>query len=333
MEKTTDSFLLTQEKRTILMLQACEVVRDVARHVLAMGEKPQSIYNTLEVAKHQFTTLDAEGASQLRASIEHRMPEFHGMVLEESEIPRALGAGSVCFPLLIADAVEGSTNAKRGLSALIRRPVLAGSSVAILEAETLGSIAASAFFDYSTGNVFSSVRTGQGEFLSFFNGQLLHPRTPEILSIRGDSQQYVVVPGYSHDNVEARAEIERVLLDAGFRTTGGTRSSAQDLLDILGSQVDAYVDLRSHFPGSTTSQDEVLHVWDVGGLLPVLEGLGFIITDARGQGWQKCRLGEKLALVVSRPNISQRVLEAVNRLSFLEGDEAGAETIRMTHPV
>ncbi len=140
---------------------------------------------------------------------------------------------------------------------------------------------------------------------------------------RGDTQVYAIVPGYSHSNVEARAQTERALLETGIRTTGGSRSSAQDMIDIICNQAEAYVDLRALFSGSSDTRDAVLHPWDVGGLLPVLDGLGFMITDAYGQSWQGCQFSDSLALVVTRPPLGERILNAISHLPFVSKDPGG----------
>lgn len=304
---------LHQDERTRLMMSLSQVVRRTGESVLTL--KPENIHDTVEVDRHQFSTVDANAGIILRKAIEDIMGPVSGTVLEESEISRrTLDVEKVAFPLLIFDAVEGSTNTKRGLAAHLRRPILGGTSAMVLENPELSSVAASAFFDFSSRQVFATVRTEPGSFLSFVNDRIL---PWDMARGRGDSQVYAAVPGYSHGNVEERARVERVLLSAGIRTTGGSRSSAQDLVDMLGNQIDAYVDLRALFSGSTESRDEVLHSWDVGGLLPVLDGLGFMITDVRGRCWQKSRFDEHLALIVARPELGGKILDAVRQLPFV----------------
>jgi len=121
------------------------------------------------------------------------------------------------------------------------------------------------------------------------------------------------------------------LIDKGICTCGGTRSSAQDLLDIMCNSVDAYVDLRALFSSGAESRDEVLHIWDVGGVLPVLDGLGFLIADARQLGscrtWQSCNCWDPMALVVARPSAGHEIVEIVRSLPFVVGQPDGEETV------
>ena len=306
--------LLSQTERTQYMLDLMRVVKETGDHVLNIDR--EKVFDTVEVARHQFSTVDAEANSRLRAILEMRMKMFPGTVLEESDIPRArLEPDRLKYPLLICDAVEGSTNAKRGLAAYMRRPILAGTLAMVVEGEELSMIAASAFYDFSSRKVLSSVRTEAGCFLSFIDGQIIDQSF--VLETKGDSHVYAIVPGYSHANVGARAAIESMLLTVGIESAGGSRSSAQDLVSIFCNQADAYVDLRALFPGSTEIRDEVLHTWDVGGLLPVLDSVGFRITDITGQSWQRLRIWDRMAIIVSRPTLQSRIVDVLKGLSFV----------------
>lgn len=306
--------LLSQTDRLNYMLELSKVVRETGEHVLNIAR--EKIFDTVEVARHQFSTVDAEANSKLRAILEHDLKMFPGSIVEESDIPRALlEPKQLRYPLLLCDAVEGSTNAKRGLAAHIRRPIQAGTLAMIVESEELCMIAASAFYDFASKQVFSSVRTESGCFLSFIDGQIISPS--DVLETRGDSHSYAIIPGYSHANIEARSSIERVLINIGVESAGGSRSSAQDLLNLLSNQADAYIDLRALFLGSTESRDEALHTWDVGGLLPILDSIGFRITDVLGQNWQRLRIWDRLAIVVARPVLQPVIINALRSLPFV----------------
>jgi len=308
------------------MLQLCEAVQVTGEHVLQM--RGDAIFDTVEQSSHQFSTVDGEGSNRLRSALTDIAEGIGGSIIEESDATRSLRENpNLAFPLFIADAVEGTTNAKRGLAAHFRRPIHAGTSVMVLENSRLSSVVASAFFDFASGHVFSSVRAEPGTFLPFANGALIDRHT--VLKSRGDSQLYAAVPGYSHRNIQERGLTEEVLAKAMFRTTGGSRSSAQDLIDVLCNQIDAYVDLRARFTGrSSDSQDEVLHSWDVGGILPVLDGAGFLISDETGNDWQLREFDEPLALIVARPNIRASILQAISSLPFLGMSDDESQTIQ-----
>lgn len=332
MAPTQETRLMNQEERVTAMLRLAEVVRLTGAGVQNMPRA--EIFDTVEVARHQFSTVDAAGANLFRATVEQVYGGFRGTILEESEIPRILLAPSpqqLTYPLLVCDAVEGSTNAKRGLAASIRLPIRAGTSALILEGENLSTIAASAFYDFASKQVFSSVRAERGSFLAFIDGHLLLPEM--IHNTRGDSHAYAAVPGYSHGNIQMRAQLELALLEKGVQSTGGSRSSAQDLVDLLGNQNDAYVDLRALFPGGENSRDEVLHTWDVGGLLPVLHAAGFIITDPYGLHWQQLEFGKPLALIVARPTLYQTILASVKTLPCLSFPDAQGEAVSVRFPL
>jgi fructose-1,6-bisphosphatase/inositol monophosphatase family enzyme len=316
-----------QGRRVQLMLELADAARRTGEYVLAMPAN--EIHDTMEVRQHQYSTVDSAAGIELRRAVQDLTAEYGLSVIEEAEVPSVLGRQEERYPLLVCDAVEGSTNAKRGLSARFNRPILAGVSLMVLRGPKLDSMAASAFYDFASRRVYSAVRGEPGSFIAFADGCLMDRR--QCVG-HGDSQIYAVVPGYSHDNVEARAEVERRLLILGLRTTGGTRSSAQDLLGIICGEVDAYVDLRAVFLGSKDSRDEVLHTWDVGGILPVLDALDFWITDVNGRGWQQALFREPLTLLAARPAMGQLIMDAVRKVSFLGQDDYRCDSILSLPP-
>ena len=319
---------MAPEVRLKHMLSMCKVVRRTGEATLKM--KPEEMHDMVVVDNHSFSNVDAVAGSHLRTLVAQLMPKFADGLMEECDIARALrNREALKYPLLICDAVEGSTNAKRGLSAFVRRPIFAGTSMLLIEGVRMTTVAASAFYDFASGCVFSSVRGESGSFLSFLDEKILEPRG-DFVNCHGDSKLFAVVAAYSHDNVDCPAEIMRALLANDIRLHGGSRSSAQDLLDILCNQVDSYIDLRALFPGNTNSRDEALHVWDVGGLLPFMDGLGYVITDHHGKSWQDQVLGEKLPLIVSRPKVAQQIINVVGKLSFVAEPEGSTNVLPLT---
>jgi fructose-1,6-bisphosphatase/inositol monophosphatase family enzyme len=297
------------------MRRLVRIVRQTGEAVLQLG--PHAVFDTVAVGHHYFSTVDSEASRLLRAAVAAIMKDMPITIVEEAEITQRTSSEprEFNYPLLVGDAVEGSTNGKRGLTAMIQRPIRAGTSTMILENEQLSSIVASAFFDFASKQVFSAVRGERGSFIPFINEKVMS--ATDVVTTCGDSQFYAAVPGYSHSNIEARAQVERVLHNAHIYTTGGSRSSAQDLLDIAGNQIDAYVDLRACFPGTTDRCDAVLHPWDVGGLLPFLDGLGLLVVDPFNRSWQEYSFSDRLALIVARPDIGSSILEAIHRLPFV----------------
>lgn len=316
MERNAQPVLLTLAQRIQLMHDLMSIVRRTGKHIL--GLKRQRVLNTVEVSNHQFTTVDAEGGSFIRSAIRKHLRSFRGSMIEEADISGGvIEAQTIAYPLLLCDVLEGSTNFRRRLESSIQRPILAGTSAIVLEGPRLAQIAATAFFDFATGTVFSSARGEMGSYLAFVNGRI---RRRDALRRGGDAQLHVIVPGYSHGNVEARARVEKALHDDGMWTSGGSRSSAQDLLWVASKDYDGYVDLRALFPGTgkTGNRDEVLHPWDVGGILPLLDGLGYTTTDATGMSWQEHRLGTRFTLVVAPPPLAIQILSVIKKLPFVE---------------
>ena len=320
--------LMKQNLRLIHMFGMCEVVRKTGKVVLGMTR--DQMHDTVEVDKHVFSNADAVAGSHLRSLVATCMSRFSGHLMEECDIARALrDREELYYPLLICDAAEGSTNTKRGLASIVRRPILAGTSMVLIENKRMSTVAASAFYDFASDSVYSSVRGEAGSFMSFIDGKVQEPGG-RLVERYGDSQQYATVAGYSNNNIGCVADIIRVLQQSGIRWSGGTRSSAQDLLEILGNQVDCYVDLRALFPGNTDSRDETLHFWDVGGLLPFLDGLGYEICDHKGRPWQEFFLDEKLALIVCRPSMGKnKIVDAISQLRFVQEPDPTATVLPM----
>jgi|GEM_PF-2629536 fructose-1,6-bisphosphatase/inositol monophosphatase family enzyme len=315
---------MTQEDRTECMMKLCEVATKTGQAML--DDPPVRITDTVQKDGHQFSTVDDAAKSKMRQNAQAYLSGYYEQILEESDITVGkIDDNSVIYRLLVADAVEGSTNAKRGLGNIGKRPILAGTSLMLLEGPKMSSIAATAFFDWSTGHCYSSVRGEPGSFIAFMDGQLMTPSS--IPKKTCDSQIYVAVPGYSHTNITQRAMVETALLENGIRAVGGTRSSAQDLLDLLWGQTEAYVDLRPAFSQSTSNRDEVLRAWDVGALLPLLEALGFIVSDNKQTSWQENRFSDSLVLIAARTaDLWQQILEIINGLPFLQDQSDGSAT-------
>ncbi len=318
---------LSQKERTELMLKLCEVVRRTGQFVIGMN--PSDVHYTQEEAGHQYSTADSQAAIMFRSYLADVVGTFPGSVIEEFELGRTSSDKVPIFPLCVFDAIEGSMSATRGLAARIKRPLCAGVSALVLEQARLYSIAASAFYDFMTGSVFSSIRVEAGSFLAFQDGQLIRAETFWHSAQNSTFRPMAVAPCYSHDNVEEQAHIKRALLSAGFRVTEGCESSAQDLLNILSNRAEAYVDLRALFPGGKEQRDEVLKPCDVGGLLPVMDAVGYKITDAFGKNWQNHIIWDPLSLVLSTPALHLNILKTlVQQLPYLSGDVDDQSTVK-----
>lgn len=324
----TEQKMMSPTDRLNCMAALCEAVTETGKNILRM--EPGEISDTVQQSGHQFSTLDDAGKILLRQAVQKHLGDVCAGFIEESDIKLGDSDNSQGYPVAIGDAVEGSTNAKRGLSSVLaqhtKRPIFAGTSVMLLEEKKMSSIIATAFFDWLSGNTFSSVRTEPGYFQAFINGNIVYPR--DAAAKPRDSQQYAIVPGYSHSNILERAQTEESLLAAGIRSDGGTRSSAQDMLQVFCGQVDAYVDLRRIFSQRSENRDEVLRAWDVGALLPFLDALGFSLTDEHAVSWQEKCFGDSLTLVVARDQeLWKKINEAISHLGFMQADSAKDSSI------
>lgn len=309
--------VMSQPARLNYMSALCLAVAAAGKRLAEM--EPSRITDTVQCSGHQFSTLDEQGKLILRQEIERYLGSICEAFMEESDIQLGVSEASG-YPLVIGDAVEGSTNAKRSLSSVLgqklRRPILAGTSAMLLEGPKMSTTIATAFYDWASGDVISSVRAEVGFFIAFINNEVVFPKDAAVPP--RDSQEYAIVPGYSHTNVRNRGEALEKLLAAGIRTDGETRSSAQDLLQVLIGQADAYVDVRELFTRTKEDRDQVLRAWDVGALLPVLDALGFITTNQHGQSWQEKSFGDSLTLIVARsPELWKKIRTAIDNLSWV----------------
>lgn len=112
---TGKQLLLVQSQRTKIMLDLCQVVRQTGECVLKM--EARAIHDTTSEHGHQFSTADDVASSALREAIDVVMPYFTGDIVEEAEGRRATNK-KLTFPVMVCDALEGSTNTKR-LSSLL----------------------------------------------------------------------------------------------------------------------------------------------------------------------------------------------------------------------
>lgn len=323
-----DLKIITQEERVNYMFRLTEMSQAIYRHIMSM--KPDEVNFTTEVAGHLFSTVDSQADIVLRGLTQISLPSI-GHVYEESELPKKIQEGGVEFPALIADVVEGSFNATRSLRRIHRDlgqvSIQSGTALMLLEGEALGSTVATAYYDWHAQLPYSCFRGETGSFIAVANGQIIDVQA--FQNERQNDHWCAIVPSYSNRAVAERIELESKLWEVGIRPLGGTQSSAQDLLHVLFGEADAYVDIRALFPPSDY-RDECLRAWDVGAILPILDGCGIKISTPEDQNWQGNRFFDKMSLIVARQlTVWHKIREVIGNLSFVTSRNEGEATLSM----
>jgi fructose-1,6-bisphosphatase/inositol monophosphatase family enzyme len=292
------------------------VVRDVAEKILAFKGPVQ---DTKHIRGHEESSLDRFAYEWTMGSLEEHLskfPEayrFKGKYLFElHELQdvesREAATNENKRGVLRIDEIDGTTNTKRAKASPFNYAPVAAVSVAMCEDEGMGSITIGTVYDMHNRNVFSGMRI-DGGYMTFCDRTLLDPRDFE--QKQGDSSTRIMVVGYSNSERIKKGEIEQAILDADktkrdFRIYDGCRSTANDILNILRNQYDAYIDPRALWPGSGA----MLYPYDVAGVIPIAYGCNLEISDIHGnpiEGYNG-RNGP-LTIVVARKGLKDKLVE------------------------
>lgn len=293
-----------------------KIVAQVGREVREYaGPAP---YDTGTVRGHEESTIDDFARMKMQIAIDKYLPELEGIIrLELRPFEKSFLEGGKSFKyVLIIDEIEGTTNTKRCLASPLSYRPLAGVSLAVLLSETLEDLVVGAFFTMASGNVYSSILSGQGSFMSFLDGKRLEP--DELVETAGDSKKRIYVIGYSNSHRIKKGELEQALWDAGFKVYDGCRASGVDITSLIRGQIDAYVDLRqtwSTLDELGVEQEAQLQTYDIAGMIPIALGCGMEVSDPTGGDWQSYGLMDAIPLVISRPGIHQKILDIVSPLA------------------
>ena len=291
-----------------------QIVQEVGQRILKSQEI--EITDTHVYKGHESSTIDITAKNLMQAAIEMHVPDFEGIIrFELRPYSKTLIESHDHVPLvLIIDELDGTTNTKRYLSSAFQYHPLAAISIALALTSSLEDLVIGAVYTLDTGDTFSALRFDREQFLAFHNRQRILPQS--ITRTRGDSQSRIMVIGYSNSHRMEKGTLEDALWHQGFRTYEGCRASSMDVISILRNSFDAYIDLRSYW--STKIQGEeteaMLQVYDVAGVLPIAQGCGLKVTDAQGKPWGKYSFDDSIPLVVARPDIHTRILNAIRPL-------------------
>jgi len=301
---------LDKKRRFLFALE--KIARETGQKVLCC--KKMEISDTHEYKGHESSTVDAYAREKMQSAIDTYLPDFEGIIrFELRPFSRSfLEKKDQKQPMvLIIDEIDGTTNTKRCLAANLDYRPVAGVSIALSLSELLKDLVVGVFYTLDSGETFSSFRM-EKEFLSFRNNVLMDPS--EIAQRRGDSKKRILVVGYSNSHRKKKGEVEQALFDDKFTVYDGCRASSMDIINIIRNAYDAYIDLRTYWSTRNEKGEEkeaMLQVYDVAGVIPVVEGCGLVATDALGEPWERYGLDDSIPLVIARPDIHSDILRVI----------------------
>jgi len=303
----------SQKRNYLAALES--IVRAVGSSVLNL--RGTEIADTHYYKGHESSTIDVFARDRMREAIDCFLPKFEGIVRFELQpySIKHLEAQEHCPMALIIDEIDGTTNTKRCLAATLEYRPPALISIALSLTESLGDLIVGAVYTLDRGEVFSALKVADEEYMTFCNRRVIFPE--EVISTLGDSQRRIYVIGYSNSHRLQKGQLEQALYDQKFRVYEGCRASGMDIIGLLRNATDAYVDLRSYWSTRDESGEEkeaMLEVFDIAGVIPIAVGCGMMVTDAEGEPWTKYTLQDTIPLVISRPDIHSKILEAIRPL-------------------
>ena len=304
--------VLSFDRKRELLFASERIVREVGEEILS--QRGAKIYDIRDYKGHESSTIDDFARQIFETALDRYLPDFEGIVRFELRpfTKTLLEQEKHQFLVLIVDEIEGTTNTKRCLSAVLESRPLALVSLALSTSEKLEDLILGAVYTLDQGETFSALRVTDHEFLTFHNGQVIQPSL--IIPTRGDSRKRILVIGYSNSHRLKKGEVEQALYDKGFKVYEGCRASGMDIINLLRNLHDAYIDLRHYWSTKDENgreKEAMLQVYDIAGVIPIAEGCGMKVSDAEGRSWREYRLDDTIPLIVARPDIHYQILETI----------------------
>jgi fructose-1,6-bisphosphatase/inositol monophosphatase family enzyme len=286
------------------------VAKNVAKKIDDYGGK---VYDTLHKRGHEESILDIKAYEWMTGSLEEEMrilkdsEKFKGQFLYElrevQDVEKKKGDNLV-KGVMIIDEIDGTTNTKRAKASLFKYGPRACVSVSLGDSTDLGSILVGVVHDLHNNNTFSGVRFLENipkSFIAFCDGMRLNPY--DFFEKKGDECNRIMVVGYSNTERIKKAKIEEAIIGIDgkkkeYRVYDGSRSSANDILNIIKNQYDAYVDPRALWQDSGA----MLEPYDVAGIIPIAYGCGLEVCDIFGEPIEDYVQGKPLTLIIARNN-------------------------------
>lgn len=288
------------------------------------------VYDTLHKRGHEESNLDIKAYEWMTGSLEDEMrllddeKKFRGQMLyelkeiQEIENKKKKGVSGV----MIIDEIDGTTNTKRAKGSIFEYDPRACISISLCDNKNLDSILMGVVHDLHNNNTYSAVKFLENDpksFLAFRDKMLLDPN--DFNEKKGDSCYRIMVVGYSNTERKKKSDIELAIINIDkeqkeYRVYDGSRSSANDILNIINNQYDAYVDPRALWG---KEKGALLEPYDVAGVIPIAYGCGLEVSDIFGKPIENYVQGEPLTLIISRKGLNDKIVEALKPL-LLEQD-------------
>ncbi len=291
--------------RIELMGEVSAAVREVGEFLIAYRGEVQDI--GFEKG-HPQSSIDQIARQKLIEAFEKYIPTANGQFrfeldpfFKETLNGRAKEKSTFC---LVIDEIDGTTNLKRSKCSPIQYTPPSAICVALCLGKSLESIQIGVVYCLDSKATLSAIRV-EDAFLSFYDNRLL----PSDLATQesSDSKKRLLVIGYSNSERICKAEIEQALWENGICCYGGCRSSARDVINVVLSQFDGYLDARALWPDSGAA----LQTYDVAACIPVALGCGLNVTDVHGDSWAKYTAEDAIPILIARPEIHGQIIGAL----------------------
>lgn len=233
---------------------------------------------------------------------------------EESWMETRIGTGPLTQLDITLDPCDGSTNYQAYLDAPERyRSFLPKPDTGISIAAQIDGdprYACSVATDVQTGTMYSAYRTNDDYVCRIDDREV----DGALFRATRTGAPRINVPFYSHADVGLMARVTAALHDR-FGThqvyPGRSRASIVDLIRMLAGDCDAMVDIRALAPGGGAT----LRPWDVCGMIPFLEGIGWYLSDEDGRPVSWRAYDQPVCLIVARAGELHRgILDVVRGL-------------------
>lgn len=311
-----------------------KVRRDLGNVVKSAGEQilefEGPIYDIGESHGQDESSLDEEARDIVNKLLDKTFPHIDGVrrfELRPINVVRLGDEKGTQKLYFIIDEIDGTTNTKRELSMrMFLRDLMprGGVCIAISESESLADIQVGAVFAMDRRTTYTASHIGGGQFHSYQGNERVMDDVHD--KQRGDDKTRIMSVGYSNRNRINKGLIEYALFNIAELVTygDGVRSSSMDIINIFRNAFDAYVDLRAAWPAVTETlikdsngqnivkENAMLQAYDISAVLPIVLGLGFYVSDARGNQISQYDLNSAIHIVISRnAELHERILETI----------------------
>ncbi|MDM8556512.1 inositol monophosphatase family protein [Desulfococcaceae bacterium HSG7] len=306
----------------------CDGLTEVARHGLEVLRAQTEVGRAVIRGKAdtEIFDLNAQNAIFNRVQkVAHELAERRGISLElgvlgeEDFIQTKIGDRPHTRLDITVDPCDGSGNYKGYLQApdkyraLLPAPDTGISIAAQLDPESNPRYVAGVATDVQTGTIYSACKMGD-RYICRINDREVERRAFPLTDVE---RPKINLPFYSHKDVD----LMKGLMVELQKTTGAKiypgrcRASIVDLIRMLAGDCDAMADLRALRPDQGAS----LKPWDVCGMVPFLEGLGWYVCNEKGNPVAWKEYNAPVCFIASRSEqLRDRILEAVrNKVSVM----------------